>query len=374
MADIDIATRPFGTAPDGRTVTRLDLDAPDGSGISLLDLGAAVLEVRVPDREGRIANVVLGHRDLAGYLANAPYFGVVVGRCANRIGGAAFELDGRVYRLTPNEGPNHLHGGPGGFNARVWQIASSEAGPERAAVTLRRVSGNGDQGYPGRLDVAVTIGWTARRELEFAFEARCDAPTIANLAHHGYWNLSGEGTGSVDAHELRVRADAFLPVDAALLPTGELRSVAGTPYDLRRERRLADVLRADDPQVAGARGIDHCFVVDRVAAEPARIGPTGADPDGAGHGDLVEAVWLRDPGSGRTLRLSTTEPGVQVYAGGYLDGSIVGRSGRRYRQGDGIALEPQRFPDAVHHPHFPSVVLRPGEVYRQRSVFALGVE
>jgi aldose 1-epimerase len=155
-----------------------------------------------------------------------------------------------------------------------------------------------------------------------------------------------------------VRADAFLPVDEGLLPTGELRPVEGTPYDLRHARRLGDVLRADAPQVAGAKGVDHCFVLDRA---------------GAGDDELVEAARLHDPASGRTLRLSTTEPGVQVYAGGYLDGSLVGRSGRRYRQGDGIALEPQRFPDAVHHPHFPSVVLRPGEVYRQRSAFALGV-
>ncbi|MFO8149146.1 MAG: aldose epimerase family protein [Trueperaceae bacterium] len=358
MADIEIATRPFGTTPDGRPVTRLDLDAPDGSGASLCDLGAAVLEVRVPDRDGRLANVVLGHRDLAGYLDNAPYFGVVAGRCANRVGGAAFELDGRIYRLTPNEGPNQLHGGPGGFHARVWEIERTEAGPERAAVTLRLVSENGDQGYPGRLETFATIAWTAGHALEVTLEARCDAPTIVNLAHHGYWNLAGEGEGGVDGHELCVRAEAFLPVDDALLPTGELRPVAGTPYDLRRDRRLAEVLRADDPQVAGARGVDHCFVLDRVEAGP---------------GELVEAARLRDPASGRTLRLSTTEPGVQVYAGGYLDGSLVGRSGRRYRQGDGIALEPQRFPDAVHHPHFPSVVLRPGEVYLQRSAFALGV-
>ena len=359
MADLEIATHPFGTMPDGRTVTRLDLDAPDGSGVSLCDLGAAVLEVRVPDREGRVANVVLGHRELAGYLANAPYFGVVVGRCANRIGGAAFELDGCAFRLAPNEGPNQLHGGPGGFHTRVWGIASRDAGPERAAVTLRLVSEDGDQGYPGRLDVTVTIGWTAGRELELAFEARSDAPTAVNLAHHGYWNLAGEGSGAVDDHVLRVRADTFLPVDEDHLPTGELRPVDGTPFDLRRGRRLGEVLRADDPQVAGAKGVDHCFVLDRA----------GAGPD-----ELVEVVRLHESVSGRTLRLATTEPGVQVYAGGYLDGALVGRSGRRYRQGDGIALEPQRFPDAMHHPHFPSVVLRPGEVYRQRSVFALGVD
>ena len=359
MSEPAILNHPFGAAPDGRPITRLDLDAPDGSGVSLCDLGAAVLEVRVPDREGRLANVVLGHRDVAGYLVNAPYVGVVVGRCANRIGGAALELDGRTYHLTPNEGPNQLHGGPGGFHARVWDVVARDAGPERAAVTLRLVSEDGDQGYPGRLDAAVTIGWTARHELEFAFEATCDAPTVVNLAHHGYWNLAGEGSGTVDGQLLSVRAEAFLPVGAGMLPTGELRPVAGTPYDLRRERLLAEVLRSDDPQVAGAKGVDHCFVLDRTAAGP---------------DDLVEAVRLHDPVGGRTLRLATTEPGVQVYAGGYLDGSLVGRSGRRYRQGDGIALEPQRFPDAVHHPHFPSVVLRPGEVYRQRTVFALGVD
>ncbi len=359
MAVPVITTRPFGATPAGAVVTRIDLDAPDGSGVALLDLGAAVLEVRVPDRAGRLANVVLGHRDLSGYLSNAPYLGVVVGRCANRIGGAAFELDGRPVRLAPNEGPNQLHGGPGGFHTRVWEIASRDAGPERASVTLRLVSDDGDQGYPGQLDAAVTIGWTAGHELDLAFEARCDAPTVVNLAHHGYWNLAGEGSGTVDDHVLRVRADAFLPVGEGMLPTGELRHVDGTPFDLRRERRMADVLRADDPQVAGAKGVDHCFVIDRTAAAA---------------GQRVEAVELRHPASGRTLRLSTTEPGVQVYAGGYLDGSIVGRSGRRYRQSDGIALEPQGFPDAVHQAHFPSVVLRPGEVYRQRTVFALGVD
>lgn len=359
MADLAIATRRFGTTPDGRAVTRLDLDAPDGSGLSLCDLGAAVLEVRVPDRAGRVANVVLGHRDLAGYLANAPYFGVVVGRCANRIGGAAFELDGHAYRLTPNEGPNQLHGGPGGFHARVWEIVSTEAGPERATVSLRLVSEDGDQGYPGRLEASATIAWTADRALEIALEARTDAPTVVNLAHHGYWNLAGEGSGTVDDHRLRVDAEAFLPVGEGMLPTGGSRPVAGTPYDLRRERRLAEVLRADDAQVAGAKGVDHCFVLDR---------------SGAAADEPVEVARLHDPVSGRALRLSTTEPGLQVYAGGYLDGSLVGPSGRRYRQGDGIALEPQRFPDAVHHAHFPSVVLRPGEVYRQRSVFALGVD
>jgi len=355
-----VRTSEFGSTEDGRAVTRVDLIAPDGSGVSLLDLGAAVLEVRVPDREGRLANVVLGHRELVGYLANTPYFGVIVGRCANRIGGAAFELDGRAHRLTANEGRNQLHGGPGGFHARVWELdrAALEADEARAGATLRLVSEDGDQGYPGRVEVAVTLTWSAQRELEVALEARCDAATVVSLAHHGYWNLAGEGQGSVDDHRLTVRADAYLPVGEDLLPTGELRPVAGTAFDLREGRRLGDVLRADDSQLARGHGLDHCFVLD--------VAATVAD-------EPHEAVVLEHPASGRTLRVVTTEPGMQVYAGGYLDGAIVGRSGRRYRQGDGLALEPQRFPDAVHQPHFPSVVLRPGEVYRQRSVFALAV-
>jgi len=363
MGKLQVRTSDFGTTDDGRAVTRIDLISPDGSGASLCDLGAAVLEVRVPDRDGRLANVVLAHRDLAGYLGNAPYFGVIVGRCANRIGGAAFELDGRTQRLAPNEGPNQLHGGPAGFHARIWDLdpGAAVADEARAAVTLRLVSQDGDQGYPGRVDVAATLAWTARRELHVVLEARCDAPTPLNLAHHGYWNLAGEGEGTVDDHRLTVRADAYLPVGDGLLPTGELRPVAGTPFDLRNGPRLGDVLRADDPQLGLGRGLDHCYVIDRGGA------------DGAAADDVREAAVLHHPASGRTLRLATTEPGLQVYAGGYLDGGVVGRSGRRYRQGDGLALEPQRFPDAVHHPHFPSVVLRPGEVYRQRSVFALAV-
>lgn len=360
MATMQVRTDPYGTTPDGRRVTRVELRAPDGSGVDLLDLGAAVVAVRVPDRHGALANVVLAHRELAGYLANAPYFGVVVGRCANRIGGAAITLDGRRHALAPNEGRNQLHGGPDGFHARVWALdpAATLADDERAAVTLRLTSADGDQGYPGRLEAAATVAWTARHELDLTLEARADAPTPVNLAHHGYWNLAGEGSGTVDDHRLTVRADAYLPVDGELLPTGELRPVAATPFDLRAGARLGDVLRADDPQVAGAKGVDHCFVLDRTGAVP---------------GEPAEAAVVHDPGSGRTLRILTTEPGLQVYASGYLDGSIVGASGRRYRQGDGLALEPQRFPDALRHPHFPSVVLRPGEVYRQRSVFALSL-
>lgn len=361
MVKLEVRTAPFGATGDGRPVTRIDLIGADGSGIALLDLGAAVIEVRVPDRHGRLANVVLGYGDLRGYLANSPYFGVIVGRCANRIAGAAFGLDGRVHRLLANEGRNQLHGGPDGFHARVWTldgVAAAPAPDDRAAVTLRLVSEDGDQGYPGRVEVAATIGWTARHELDLLLEATCDAPTLVNLAHHGYWNLAGEGAGTVDDHRLTVRAGAFLPVDGELLPTGEERPVAGTPFDLRDGRRLGDVVRADDPQVAGARGVDHCFVLDRAHA-------TG--------GEAIEAAVLHDPSSGRTLRLATTEPGLQVYAAGYLDGAIVGASSRRYRQGDGVALEPQGFPDAIHRSGFPSVVLRPGETYRQRSVFALSV-
>lgn len=360
MADVDVRSSPFGTTATGVIVTRFDLTAPDGSGISVLDFGAVVLEVRVPDRDGRIANVALGHAELGGYERNAPYFGAVVGRCANRIAGARFTLDGEEHRLAANEGRHHLHGGPGGFHVRAWHGQAASDGAGRAEVILRRTSPDGEEGYPGTAEIEARIGWSARHELSVTLHARADAPTPMNLAHHGYWNLAGEGSGSVDEHSLVVAADAYLPVGTTMIPTGELAPVAGTPFDLRAGRRIGDVVREGHRQVRIASGIDHTLVL--------REGQQDGDRD-----DVSEAARLADPGSGRRLRLLTDQPGLQVYTGNALDGRVVGRSGRAYRQGDGVALEPQRFPDAPHHPHFPSVVLRPGTSYRSSAVFAFDV-
>ncbi len=351
MSEIEIDSRPFGRTATGEEVVRYQLTAADGSGVAVATLGAAVTEVRVPDRGGRLASVALAHRELAGYQRNDPYFGVVVGRCANRIAGSSFELDGRRYQLPANEGPNHLHGGPLGFHARVWD-ADIETGPGEAAVVLRRVSPDGEAGYPGRLEATVRIGWSAAHELRVTCEATCDAPTLVNLTHHGSWNLAGEGSGSVDRHRLTVHADAYLPVDAALLPTGEVEAVDGTPFDLRAGVEIGEAARSAHPQVRLANGLDHDWVLRGAA------------------GEVREVARLEDPVSGRGMTLFSDQAGLQVYAGNALDGRIVGPSGRAYRQGDGVALEAQAFPDAVHHPAFPSVVLRPGERYRNETVFA----
>ena len=348
----EVRTSSFGRTRGGRAVTRFDLTAPDGSGVALLDYGAVVLELRVPDRRGRLANVVLGHRELAGYEANAPYFGALVGRCANRIAGAAFELDGTRYRLPANEGATHLHGGPDGFHARPWDAEIEAADESEAALTLRRTSPDGEAGYPGTVEVEARFAWTASHELRLTIEAVCDAPTPVNVAHHGYWNLAGEGEGSVDGHRLTVEADAYLPVDAELIPSGEVAPVDGTPFDLRRGPEIGTVVRIDHPQGRIAAGVDHAFVL--------REGGPG----------LRRAARLEDPVSGRGMTLRTDRPSLQVYTGNALNGGIVGRSGRAYRQGDGVALEPQGFPGALHHPRFPSVVLRPGERYRSDSAFA----
>ncbi|NBC95810.1 MAG: galactose-1-epimerase [Deinococcus-Thermus bacterium] len=353
MPQVEVRSSPFGRTTDGTQVDRYELIADDGSGVAVLTLGTAVSEVRVPDREGRIANVALAHPDLSGYERNDPYFGVVVGRCANRIAGARFELDGRTVRLPANEGPNHLHGGPDGFHARVWE-AEAETGPGEAAVVLRRVSPDGEAGYPGRLEATVRIAWSVRHELRVTCEARCDAATLANLTHHGSWNLAGEGSGGVDRHRLSVHADAYLAVDEALLPTGEIAPVAGTPLDLRAGPEIGPAVRSGHRQIRLANGIDHAFVLD--AAQGVR-----------------PVARLEDPGTGRGMTVHSDQRSLQVYTGNALDGRLVGPSGRAYRQGDGVALEAQGFPDAPHHPAFPSSVLRPGETYLNETVFAFDV-
>ncbi len=372
MADVQVHASPFGTTATGVPVTRFDLSAPDGSGVSVLDLGAVVLELRVPDRDGRLANVVLGHAELGGYQRNAPYFGAVVGRCANRIGGARFTLDSEDHRLAANEGRHQLHGGPGGFHLRAWHGEAASRGDGGAEVILRRTSPDGEEGYPGTAEVEARIGWSVPHRLTIDLHARVDAPTLMNLAHHGYWNLGGEGSGSVDDHVLAVAADAFLPVGTTLIPTGELAAVTGTPFDLRSGRRIGDVVRSGHRQVRIANGIDHNLVLrERTRRE---ADPSGASLQDGRLPDVSEAARLTDPGSGRRLRLLTDQRGLQVYTGNALDGRIVGRSGRAYRQGDGVALEAQGFPDAPHHPHFPSVVLRPGHAYRSTTLFAFDAE
>ncbi|MFI8187700.1 aldose epimerase family protein [Streptomyces sp. NPDC085946] len=321
----------FGTLSGGTPVHRWTLERA-GVRVRILSYGGIVQSVEVPDRWGeRTGSVVLGFAGLDGYLAHPdPYLGALIGRYANRIAGGRFPLDGRTYALAPNEGANVLHGGARGFDKRVWDVVPVEHG-----VRLTRVSPHGEEGFPGRLEVAVTYTLDEAGALRIAYEAVTDAPTVVNLTSHAYWNLAGAGAGSAGGHELRVAASRYTPVDADLIPTGALEDVSGTRFDFRRPRK------------AGS-GYDHNFVLDEGVTDAPR-----------------EVAELYDPASGRVLTVATTEPGLQVYTGDHL--------GAPFAPGDGIALETQHFPDAPNRPEFPSTVLRPGEVFRSETVYGFSV-
>ena len=346
-----------GILSDGTAIDSITLTTPAGISATILTYGATLQSFRAPDRAGRIADITLGYDAAAAYEAHPNYLGVTIGRYANRIAGGRFELDGQGFTLPRNDGPNVLHGGPRGFDKRLWTIASVRSGPV-ASVTLTLTSADGDQGFPGRLEVSTTYSLTANGELEISFAAISDAPTVVNMTNHALFNLGGEGgSASATDHLLTIPASRYTPVDAALIPTGELRSVAGSVFDFTNGRRIADGLRdGNERQIVLARGYDHNFALDKGLTDAPQL-----------------AASLADPVSGRLLEVLSTEPGIQVYSGNSLDGSIVGRGGRLYRMGDGIALEPQKFPDTPNRPEFPSARLEPGETYRHRMIYRVGL-
>jgi aldose 1-epimerase len=359
-----VESEAWGVTPEGDSITLYTLRNANGIEVRVADWGGIVTRVLVPDREGRVADVVLGHDSLAAYVAGTPYFGAIVGRYANRIAGARFALDGTTWELAANDGANHLHGGARGFDRRPWKAFVARSGPVpdgaldapgagRASLVLTRTSDDGEEGYPGRLGVEVSITLTNGNELRFDYEAATDAPTVVNLTHHGYWNLAGHDAGDILGHELEVRAGRFTPVDAGLIPTGELRSVEGTPFDFRDPTPIGLRIGADDEQLRRGGGYDHNFVLD----------------DWTGDGTLRLAARLRDPGSGRTMEVLTTEPGIQLYSGNFLDGSDIGKGGAVYGHRNGLCLETQHFPDSPNRAAFPSTVLRPGETYRSTTVY-----
>ena len=353
---------PFGEAPDGTDVERWTLTNGDTT-MRVLTYGGVIQTLEVPDAAGEVENVVLGYADLEGYVIEGdPYFGSLIGRYGNRIAGGRFALDGETYQLPLNDGPNTLHGGPGGFSERVW-TATDVSDAEVAALQLELVSDDGDQGFPGTLTTTVTYTLDAESRLTVHYEATTDAPTVVNLTQHTYWNLAGEGSGDVYDHELQLNASGFTPVDETLIPTGEIAPVEGTPFDFREPTAIGERIPDNDEQLLYGQGYDHNWALDR-EDNGAREGSDSEDA-------LEEAAVLHDPDSGRTLTISTTEPGIQFYSGNFLDGTLVGTGGGVYRQGDGLALETQHFPDSPNQPDFPSTVLRPGEVYDSTTVFEL---
>lgn len=341
----------YGRDVFGGEVDRFTLGNDSGMRVRILTLGGIIQSIEVPDRHGRMANVVLGFGGLASYVERGPYFGCITGRYANRIALGRFTLDGAGYRLPTNDGPNSLHGGTVGFDKRVWEATPFERG-DAVGVELRHTSPDLDQGYPGTLTTTVTYTLTPDNAVRIDYRATTDRPTIVNLTNHTYFNLAGEGCGSVEGHLLRLNARSYTPVDDTLIPTGSIDPVAGTPMDFTRPTPIGARIRDDFPQLVIGRGYDHNWVLDR--------------EDGSG---LVEAATVVEPESGRVLTVQTEEPGIQFYSGNLLDGTLTGTGGRAYRRGGGFALETQHFPDSPNHPNFPSTVLRPGQVYRTTTVY-----
>jgi aldose 1-epimerase len=351
MAPAGVEVSPFGNLPDGSAVERYTLTGDSGVEVSILTYGGIVRSLVAPDRRGDRANVVLGLPDLDAYVRHNPYLGCITGRYANRIAGGRFELDGVEHRLATNDPPNHLHGGLVGFDKVRWTGQDLGDG-----VRLAHTSPDGDEGYPGTLEVEVDYRLTAEG-LRIDYRATTDAPTIVNLTNHSLFNLAGEGGGGVDEHLLSIAASRYLPVDATQIPTGELAPVDGTPMDFRSPRPIgAGADGSGFPQLAIGHGYDHTWVLDRDAP------------------GLWLAARVVEPGSGRTLEVLTTEPGVQLYVGNRFDGTIEGTGGRPYGRGAGLALETQHLPDSPNHPAFPSTVLRPGERFTSTTVYRLRIE
>ena len=348
-----------GVTPDGAPAEIFRFGNPGGLSLRVTSYGGIIMSLLAPDCDGNLADIVLGHDDVAGYGASRAYFGALVGRVGNRTARGRFTLDGSTYELATNDGPNHLHGGVRGFDKVTWE-AEPFQGDDGVGLVLSYTSADGEEGYPGTLRARVTYTLTARDELVVDYEATTDRATPVNLTQHSYFNLKGAGNGDVLGHELTLHASRFTPVDATLIPTGELAPVAGTPMDFTQPHPIGERIAAPFEQLRYAGGYrqlggyDHNWVLD------------------GKRGELFHAAHVHEPTTGRTLDVHTTEPGVQFYSGNFLDGSVTGKNGKVYGHRAGFCLETQHFPDSVNHPRFPSTILRQGETYRSRTVFTFG--
>lgn len=351
-----ISKKEYGQNAEGQTVELYTLTNAAGMIVSVMTHGAALVHIFTPDRNGNMADVSLGYDSMEGYKVKSAYFGGTLGQFANRINGGKFMLDGKEIQLAVNRPPNHLHGGTRGFDKRLWTVEKTVDG-DSPSIRLSYVCADGEEGYPGNVAVSVTYTLHADNRLELAFSATTDKKTIINLSNHVYFNLNGHGTGTILNHELQMNADRYVRVDKTLIPTGEIAPVEGTPLDFRTMTRVGDRIEADFDQIVHAGGIDQTFVVNRKT-----------------EGELALAAIVRAPESGRVLKTYTTEPGAHFYSGNYLDGSITGKGGKQYNHRTAFCMETQHYPDSPNHPNFPSVILRPGETFTSRTVYAFECE
>jgi aldose 1-epimerase len=354
----------WGMTPLGEPANQFMMRNAQGMQVRITNYGGIVVGLRVPDRKGQMDDVVLGFDSLDEYttdtyLAESPYFGALIGRYANHIGHARFQLNGKPHRLAANSGPHHLHGGTKGFDRAVWE-ATEGTGPE-PSLTLKYTSKDGEEGYPGNLDVTVVYTLKDQNELRIDYTATTDEDTVVNLTHHSYFNLKGHGEGDILGHELQVFAEEFTLVDADLIPTGEIRSVSGTSFDFTKPIAIGAGIESQDPQIAFGKGYDHNFLLT----------PGGQIRGGR---TLVRAARVSEPTTGRVMEVWTTEPGVQLYTANGLKGNLTGKNGKVYGYRGAFCLEPQHFPDSPNNPQFPSTVVRPGTPYRSTTVFRFSAD
>lgn len=345
-----IKREPFGKMPDGTPVELFTLTNKNGMSARITNYGGVVTALEIPDRNGNLTDVVLGFNSLEKYIEKSPHFGCLVGRYGNRIAKGKFKLDGKEYSLAVNNGPNHLHGGKVGFDKRVWEPEIIEK-ENAVGLQLHYYSPDGEEGYPGNLDVLATYWLTDENELKLEFKAITDKKTILNLTHHSYFNLKGQGEGTILDHLVKFNADSIVPIDSTSIPLGGLMAVEGTPFDFRDFKPIGKDINAENQQIINGSGYDHSFVIK------------------GNYGELRLACTIKEPVSGRSMEVWTTEPAVQFYTSNFLDSSITGKNGKTYPERSAFCLEAQHFPDSPNHPEFPSTVLNPGETFHEMTVY-----
>jgi aldose 1-epimerase len=346
----------FGKTADGQQVQLFTLTNKNGIEAKITNFGGIIVSLKTLDRKGQLTDIVLGYDNLEGYVGDTAFFGALIGRYGNRIAKGQFVLNGKTYQIPLNDGPNALHGGPNAFNKKVW-TAKDISTHSTPMLQLNYLSKDGENGFPGNLSVQVTYSLTSDNELRIDYAATTDKDTVLNLTNHSYFNLKGEGQGDILQHEVRLNANKFTPVDATLIPTGELKPVQGTPFDFRKSTAIGARINMDDQQLKYGWGYDHNWVLN-----------------GMGSGQLVMAARVHEATTGRVLEVLTDQPGVQFYSGNHMDGTIRGKGGKIYPKRGGLCLETQHYPDSPNHPAFPSTELKPGQKFHSTTIYKFGVE